>query len=322
MQPWIHESELASYLQEQRHGNRSRMSVNSNVSSLAHYRQEDVMRLDQAIASLDGFYQRLASNIELSGRLAHLLEFLNQLRSDLPIHVPEGAFERLQILRSWLFWLPPAMLRPGGSDVGSMAVLSQFYAAALILEPLFPEIGPSYLATLAVSPIEEMHRSMLTRRTNQPQDAGVQVALALMEPPARASTEYRARQEFMAQRADSYRNSPRGGYAPPSVPLASSPAAGSYSPIPVTTGIATSVSPYLSPAVPHLGPRRASHFIDPSPSLRPAMYGERSSSYDAASTPYGRGYETSGMAYHDTSAFQSFSAGSGLGFVSPAQLWT
>jgi hypothetical protein len=62
------------------------------------------------------------------------------------------------------------MLRGQGSDMILLAVLSQFFAVALALEPLFAEIEGAYLGTMVVPPIEEMRRIFLARETKLAMD--------------------------------------------------------------------------------------------------------------------------------------------------------
>jgi hypothetical protein len=264
------------------------------------------------------------------------------------LQAPEEAFERLQKLRSWLFWLPPAMFRPqeGISDQGAFAVLAHFFAVALALDPLFPEIGGAYLGSMSVPPVEEMRQILLARTTAHPQESGPQIALALMETPVQMCTEYKAKQQYLAsqqqqQQSEQYRGSPRREFAGPA--LASThelPPANLFSntsPMQSPGNLGVPGSPYFSGATQHsrsvsqFGPNR-------SPGLRPqGMAEQRSQSFTSplgSSTaayngdeertfsrpggwgPAGLGHgiwrpETSQIAF-----------GAGTGFVAPAQLWT
>jgi hypothetical protein len=58
-----------------------------------------------------------------------------------------------------------------------LAVLSQFFAVALALEPLFAEIEGAYLGTMVVPPIEEMRRIFLARETTQTLIPDTQLAM-------------------------------------------------------------------------------------------------------------------------------------------------
>ena len=335
MRPWTHESKLASFLEAQRSIGRARTPVTPTFpASQIQPRGEDLARLERATSSLHELRIRLAHNGELVDRISQLLAFLQQLRQDFPLQAPEEAFERLQELRAWLFWLPAAMLRPHESDLGAMAVLAHFFAIALALEPLFPEIGGAYLGTMAVPPMEEIRHILLARRASHPQESGVQVALNLMEIPSQIVSEYRARQQYMAQQSESYRGSPRSPYVVPNVQLASSPenpTAGLFtnSPLQRSGNLTVPGSPYFDSAIHN---RRVSQYGDRSPVMRaqrPHVMSERSVSYPSRLSGHHADYApesreddgmTFGMDYHETSAFHTY--GAGTGFVAPAQLWT
>lgn len=332
MRPWMHESKLASFLDAQRSIGRARTPVTPTYpSSPLQPRPEDLARLDRATAALHELDMRLGNNKELAGYVSELLGFLQNLRRDFPVQAPEAAFERLQELRSWLFWLPTELLRPSEPDLGALTVLSHFFAVALALDALFPEIGGAYLASMSIAPIEEMRRILLARRASNPQDTGVQFALALTEEPFAIVTDHRNRQQFLPQQAEGYQGPPRSPYTVPSMPLTSSleamplprPFAGS--PMHSPHNLTVPGSSYF-PQGPHPG-SMSQQYGDRSPSHRPQMPAERGSYNAAGPGPYAYGDEhkgvdvmTSGMGYHETPAFQTY--GATTGFVAPAQLWT
>jgi hypothetical protein len=348
MRPWMQESRLAPHLLAQRSITRARTPVTPTFSSSnpsPHHRPEELARLDRVTAALHDLRARLATNAELSRHVVQLLTFLQQLREDFPLQAPEEAFERLQQLRSWLFWLPPAMFRPqeGISDQGAFAVLAHFFAVALALDPLFPEIGGAYLGSMSVPPVEEMRRILLARG---PQDSGAQIALALMETPVQMCGEYKARQQYLAsqqqqQQGEAWKvsgpghESPRREFAGPA--LASTPEQ------PPANLFNTNHSPMQSPGSlnvpgsPYFGtqqhPRSMSQFGQPNRSpgpMRPQMVAEqRSHTFSPLSSP---------AAYESIKQEHEFPGGGGVwrpeaqatfhpygastGFVAPAQLWT
>ena len=334
MRPWIYESELASYLEAQRSCVRSETSASPTFTPARSPRLEDLAGLDRSIVALQDLQTRLVDNEGFSRRLSQLLEFLQQLRCDIPIPEAERAFERLQRLRSWLFWLPPAMLRAGDSDLGAMAVLSQFFAAALTLEPLFPEIGGAYLGSMSIGPIEEVQRILLARRTSHPEDAGVQLALSLVETPIHVLSEYKTRQQHLAHKMDSFRASPHiGPFAIPKLHLASSPELPprriySNSPMLSPANLGMPNSPYHTPGNSSVSSGRGIHYFDSVHAARTPMMGGRSMSYvgmiDGSPGPHPSrlGAQTEmelRMGYQETTAFPSY--GGTTGFVSPQQLW-
>jgi hypothetical protein len=372
MRPWMQESRLAPHILAQRSVTRARTPVtptgfaSPNASQHGH-RPEDLARLDRVTAALHDIRARLAhnTNTDLSHRVVQLLAFLQQLREDFPLQAPEEAFERLQQLRSWLFWLPPAMLRPTDasgagsiSEQGAFAVLAHFFAVALALDPLFPEIGGTYLGSMSVQPVEEMRRILLARG---PQDSVAQLALALMETPIQMCGDYKARQQYLAsqqqqqqqQQADSWRNSgpgshgssPRRDFAGPTLastpelPPANlfSPNSNNHSPMQSPGSLHVPGSPYFGT---QQHSRSRSHFTQlqqlPSRSpgsMRPQLLPEqRSHSYHSPLSgggSYGdikHEHEFSGWRPEAAgqTAFHPYGGGGviGTGFVAPAQLWT
>lgn len=211
MQPlWKEESELAQFVESQRSFRSTRTPGYPN--NVNQFHNDDLDRLDRTCAVLVNLQQRIAHNQEHYQRIADLLGFVQQLRHDLPIQSPEEAFERLQPLRTWLFWLPPAMLRGEETDLGALAVLAQFYAVALALEPLFPAIGGTYLGCMSAGPIEDIYRILLTRKAAQPFVPEVQLALALMDLPCDIVTTYRANMQGSGRPTNNYSPPPPSPY--------------------------------------------------------------------------------------------------------------
>jgi hypothetical protein len=334
MRPWIHESDIANYIESQRAVAGARTPVTPNFPQ-TQPRTEDLARLDQATAALHDLRARLTNSVELSSLIARLLGFLQELRRDFPLQAPEEAFERLQELRLWLFWLPPALFRPEESDLGAMAVLSHFFGVAVALDPLFPEIGGSYLGSMSVTPIEEMQRVMLARRAAHPQETGVITALSLMEVPVRIVSSYKARQHFLAQRSQSYQASPHSPYAAPVPQSASSPDTMAHSlyaqsPMQSPAHNPSSGSPYVTPASSSSGARRASGYFDPVPKTS-SQAAEDNYMYSYSGPPLGSnvGYSSGHprmesqripSSGYETSSYQAY--GFDTGFVSPTELWT
>ena len=335
MRPWIHESDIANYIESQRSVAGARTPVTPSFPQ-AQPRTEDLARLDQATAALHDLRARLTNSVELSNLISRLLGFLQELRRDFPLQAPEEAFERLQELRLWLFWLPTALFRPEESDLGALAVLSHFFGVALALDPLFPEIGGSYLGSMAVTPIEEMQNVLLTRRAAHPQETGVITALSLIEVPVRTVSSYKARHHFLAQRSQSYQPSPHSPYSAPVPQAASSPetiphSLYAQSPMQSPAHRSSHGSPYITPGSGSSGARRASGYFDAVPKTSSHSSEESSYLYSYSGPPLGSNVVYSsgqprmesqrflGSGY-ETSAFQTY--GVETGFVSPTELWT
>jgi hypothetical protein len=334
MRPWIHESEIANYIESQRSVAGARTPVTPNFPQ-TQPRTEDLARLDQATAALHDLRARLANNEELSGLLSRLLVFLQDLRRDFPLQAPEEAFERLQELRQWLFWLPPLLFRPEESDLGAMAVLSHFFGVALALDPLFPEIGGSYLGAMSVTPIEDMQRVLLARRAAHPQETGVLTALSLMEVPLRTVASYKAKQHFLVQRSQSYQASPHSPYAATVSQAASSPEAMAHSlyahsPMESPGQHPSQGSPYVTPGSGSSGAQRSSGYFDPVPKTQAQSAEDGNYLYSYSGPPlasnagYSSGPQRTGShrttsSGYEAAAYQAY--GFDTGFVSPTELW-
>lgn len=348
MRPWLHESELALYIEGQRSIGRAQTPVTPTYPGhQSSPLPDDLNRLHQAIQGLNDLRLRLANNQELLDYVEELIEYVHQIQQDFPLQAPDTAFSRLQTMRSWLFWLPPQLLRPDASDVGAVAVMSHFYATALALEPLFPEIGGAYFGSLSVAPIEKMHQMLLTRRNSHPQETGLQVALDLMQGPVQTASLYNARnpQTSMSLAMGDTRNFRQTSHSPYMIPQV---AHTSISEVPSTTlysspmqspgGLRVPGSPYF-PTLPSQGiPNMARTEMQPSrPSLMSGQHSSRSTGSQSSqasslagqlSPPLpGHNYTfTSGLGYHEAAAFTptSYSMPPPLHttrFVVPFDIW-
>ncbi|GES62287.1 C6 transcription factor RosA-like protein [Aspergillus terreus] len=189
---WKQESELAIFLENQRYLG----CTNAPIMSGYRFQDEDLASLDQTIVALQNAQKQVVHNLEHYRRLSELVEFVRQFRNDLLSQAPEQAFERMQPLRRWLFWLPPAMLRGGDSDMGALAILAQFFGVGVALDSLFPDLGGAYLGPLSVGPIEEIYRVIVTRSATDPFNPELQLASALMDLPSHIVAKYKSRLQW------------------------------------------------------------------------------------------------------------------------------
>ena len=336
MRLWMHESELATYLQGQRASLKAMTPTTPGFPPLSPAsRIEDLRQVDHALVALQGLKMRLANYEELIGHVDHFIQYLQGLQRELPIPAPEQSFSRLQTLRNILFWLPPALLRTSESDLGPIAVLSHFFAAALAVETLFPEIGGTYFGTISIVPIEKMYEVMRSRRNASPQDAGLQVAMSLLEAPMQLLSTYRIRQEQQAQITPGYHQTP-SQFITSHPYLPSSPGVPT-NPIYVQTSVrspgvlATSAPSYFQ----HIPQQTSSHHRPPPPTS-PL---DRSMSAGATGlAPLGYASPPVQSAYQSQPPFMRHDSAPGVGyynpqqtnmqpygnprFVSPSQVWT
>ncbi|KAL2871849.1 putative C6 transcription factor RosA-like [Aspergillus lucknowensis] len=203
-QVWKQESELALFLDNQRY----MANANSPVISGYRFQDEDLASLDHTIITLQSVQKRVAHNHEHYRRVGELLEFVRHFQRDILSLTAEQAFERVQPLRQWLFWLPPAMLRGGDGDTGALAILAQFFGVGVALDTLFPDLGGAYLGPLSVGPIEEIYRTIYSRNAATPYNPDVQLAMSLMDLPRHLAAKYRARLHWSPRTSVEY-------YSPP-----------------------------------------------------------------------------------------------------------
>lgn len=181
---WKQESELAQLVEEQR-----ALSAPDFPLSL----EDDLNQLDQTTHGLQIIQKRVSHHLEHSQRLGDLIEYLQKFHKEFTTQTAERNFERVQVLRRWLFWLPATMLRGRDSELMALPIIAQFFGAAIVLDRFFPETGGSYLAALSVGPIEEIYRILATRSATDPFNADIRLGLTLMDLPQRIVGRYRSR---------------------------------------------------------------------------------------------------------------------------------
>lgn len=227
---WKQESELAQLVESQR-------ALSAPDFSLSP--EEDMNQLDQTIHALRVVQKRVSHNPEYSQRLGELIEFVQQFRKETPVQTSEQAFERIQILRQWLFWLPASMLRGGDSDISPLAILAQFFAVGVVLDRFFPEMGGVYLGALSVSPIEDIYNILAASSAADPFNAELRLSMAIMDLPRHAVARYRSRlawsprpsvEHFSPGPSSPYHGLHEYPFASSSSPASASPSHAAYTP--------------------------------------------------------------------------------------------
>ncbi|KAJ5126731.1 hypothetical protein N7448_007510 [Penicillium atrosanguineum] len=220
---WKQESELAQLVENHR-------ALSAADYSLTN--EEDYAQLDRTVRALKAVQKGVSHNQEHSQRLGELIDFVQQFRQDFPTLTSEQSFERIQGLRRWLFWLPASMLRGSDSDLGALAILSQFFAVGVALDRFYPEMGGAYLGALSIGPIEEMYRILATNSATDPFNLELRQAMSLMDLPRHTVARYRSRLGWSpSSSVEHYSPGPPSPYhALPEYPLASSSSPASASP--------------------------------------------------------------------------------------------
>ncbi|KAL9561288.1 hypothetical protein ACKAV7_014643 [Fusarium commune] len=125
---------------------------------------------------------------------AHIQDLVGFLRGSRKIHPTLSIaqqFERLQPLRTWLFWRPISYLQNYHGSPNSLVVIAHLYTVALLMERLFPEVGAAYFGSLTISPIEEITRRLMSINVSNDTKCELQTPLKLIVFPIDMVDEFR-----------------------------------------------------------------------------------------------------------------------------------
>lgn len=129
-----------------------------------------------------------------------LRNYIERLRTSGAAQTAEEQFGQLYALRKWLFWVPISLLAAKHTDATVMVVLAHFYATALALEPMFPEIGAVFCADRSLGPLEEIVL-IVHGYQNPSYDDRTQAVSYLIQYPSDVANSYKARRDWMRQQA-------------------------------------------------------------------------------------------------------------------------
>jgi hypothetical protein len=263
----------------------------------------------------------LASTIHASQQLARvveaheaesfwatqLLEYLHRLNDSSPAQTPDEQYSHLYILRKWLFWIPTVLLQGPSTHAPAMLVLSHFYATAIALEPLYPELGPAFCARIALPPLEQIISvTDAMQQSQQPMDPNAMELAALMHFPQQVAINFRNRVVQPQQLAMHHQNSSM-------VSVTEEPCS--------FTGVGN-LSPSFAPAPLHLSssqaPSSSSSYLEV-PNAQSAGFTYGTSGWGAVPSP---GFPPTDYTQEDP-LYECSMGGFRGGFVpSPAPVWT
>jgi hypothetical protein len=192
MQPWKHESQFGDFIAEQSTFPTAPPSPAPGTKKLSAPRKSDLDALQRAYTQLQRVEAYLKANREDVKAIQQLMTFVRGVRKVSPSHTAAQRFEMLNPLRCWLFWLPVMFLQQTRGSPSALMILAHYYTIALVVEPLFPEVGAAYFGSLSVGPIEEIARRLFSISVS---GAGTdyQTPLDLMEYPIDMVTKFRGR---------------------------------------------------------------------------------------------------------------------------------
>jgi hypothetical protein len=250
-----------------------------------------------------------------------LLSYLHRLQATPAPQSPEEQFSQSYMVRKWLFWVPVSLLQRQGGKGPAMLTLAHFYATALTLEPLFPDLGASFCSALALPALENIVNVTNAMRSEQGLDNTSSEIASLMQFPQQAVFNYRG--QLMQSHpsaaiqpvpttydfsADMNNFAATGNLSP-----AFAPSTPHYTPS-ASTSVSSSSTPYLEvpsqSAQTGFSYNTSSWGAMPSPGFPPQAY---SSGFEG-----GDMYDMNGMTLGSVQDVPGFRGG----FVSPLPIWT
>jgi hypothetical protein len=196
MQPWKNESQFGDFIAEQSTFPTAPPSP-AGSQPLSQPRKHDLDALQRAYAQLQKVEIHLKENGEDPQAIQRLMTFVREVRKVSPSHTAAQRFEMLNPLRTWLFWLPVMFLQQTRGSQSALVILAHYYTVALVVEPLFPEVGAAYFGSLSLGPIEEIARRLFSINVSQTSNTDMQTPLNLMEYPIDMVSQFRSRQGWV-----------------------------------------------------------------------------------------------------------------------------
>ncbi|KAG9243468.1 putative ubiquitin carboxyl-terminal hydrolase 2 [Calycina marina] len=193
MQPWKNESQFGDFIAEQSTFPTAPPSPIPNATKLTNLRKADLDSLHRVYAQLRKVEAHLKDNSEDVKAIQQLMNFIRSVQKVTPNHTAAQRFEMLNPLQAWLFWLPVMFLQQTRGSPSALIILAHYYTTALVVEPMFPEVGAAYFGSLSVGPIEEIARRLFSINFSQNSEPGPTTPLNLMEYPIDMVTKFRSR---------------------------------------------------------------------------------------------------------------------------------
>lgn len=215
MQPWKNESQFGDFIAEQSTFPTAPPSpAHGSATKLSSPRKQDLDSLQQVYAQLQRVESHLKDDGEDVKAIQQLMSFVRGVRKVSPNHTAAQRFEMLNPLRAWLFWLPVMYLQQTRGSPSALVILAHYYTVALVVEPLFPEVGAAYFGSLSLGPIEEIARRLFSINVSQTADSDMQTPLHLMEYPVDMVSKFRQRMGWVQpERTASFPTFGREGYS-------------------------------------------------------------------------------------------------------------
>ena len=191
MQQWKNESKFGDFIAEKN----TFPTAPPSPDTCFNYpmQRSDLDALELASVHLQQVEAYLEENTRGTDTITQLISFVEGLRMLSPSYTTTQRFDMLDPLRAWLLWLPVKYLQQTQMTPYAFVVLAYYYTVALIIEPLFPEIGAAYFGSLSLNPIEEIDRRLLSFNGGQASQIGLRTAVSFMAYPMEMAHKFRIR---------------------------------------------------------------------------------------------------------------------------------
>lgn len=190
MQSWKNESRFEDFIAEK---NTFPTAPSSPDTPFNNPKHADLDALRLASVQLREVEAYLKENMKGTEAITQLISFVEGLRTLSPLHTTTQRFDMLDPLRTWLLWLPVIYVQEQQMPLSAFVVLAHYYTIALIVEPLFPEIGAAYFGSLSLNPIEEIARRLVSLSACPTSQGELQSALNFMAFPVDMACKFRSR---------------------------------------------------------------------------------------------------------------------------------
>jgi hypothetical protein len=193
MQPWKNESKFGDFIAQQSTFPTAPPSTFPNAKRFTQLRKEDFEALQCASDQLQHVKAILERGKEDLKAISQLMRFLRKIRTLTASQTAAQRFKMLNPLRAWLLWLPVMYLQQAQESPYALLILAYYYTMALVVEPIFPEVGNGYFGSLSLAPIEEIAQRLFSISLLETADHDHQTVLVLMEYPKDMVSRFRTR---------------------------------------------------------------------------------------------------------------------------------
>ena len=149
--------------------------------------------LQQCLQSCDSFVPYLAGRGQDIRLIEQLKDYIRRLLGVRPAFSPQEQFNHLYALRKWLFHVPVICLRSQNKDLVTLVVIAYYYAVAIQMETLFPNVARAFCSGVSEAPLTEITAVFDRQLTSNPQDESLQTQSTLLTFPRQALAAYQAR---------------------------------------------------------------------------------------------------------------------------------